>query len=563
MQRRRKKWITWIGAAVAVVLLMILLWPRHQQSLSYVTAPASRGDITQQLTLVGQVKRSGAAKVESSASGMVTSVKVRVGDTVTAGQQIAAIDPADLRLALLQARAQLASAQAQLDSDLAAKKAGAARKQASPAAPLGAGAAAGAGTSGGTSGTLALPKAPVGTPGYVTDMNRSLAKLQQVVKRQQQVCTPVLEALNRLKNSPQPTATPTPAPTSSATPLPALTPAPTTATPTPPITPEDMKKLLGMADQVKACSDAMLAVATGEGAAGAAITTAVEGFAHDTQQATKALAAAQAQMQQAAKQASEQAIKLAQAQLEKQIGASFGGSVSDASIAAARARLLQAQQGVERAETDLKEATITSPIAGVIGALDFAVGEPSSGKSATVVGPGAVSISVNVSLPDRPLVAPGVTAQVGHLATRPTLTGTVTAVGVLPANSAGTPSYPALLSSDDPGQTLPEGSYAQVTLGLARASDVLTVPMSAVTKTSENAGTVQVVSEKYASTASTVAVTTGRQGDGRIEITSGLTEGQLTVLADRRLPLPNGLGLGTMSGSGQGTPGPTPSPRPS
>ena len=80
----------------------------------------------------------------------------------------------------------------------------------------------------------------------------------------------------------------------------------------------------------------------------------------------------------------------------------------------------------------------------------------------------------------------------------------------------------------------------------------------AVTKTSENAGTVQVAGDAYATTADTVTVATGRQGDGRIEITSGLREGQLVVLADRRLPVPGGLGADMGRGS-SASPTPTPS----
>lgn len=591
---RRRRYLI-IGTSLAVVLvLLVALWPRPQRALSYVTAPVSRGDLHQQLTLVGPVERSGASTVEFSAAGMVTAVNVQVGDTVSAGQALASIDPADLRLALLQARARLTQTQAQLDSDLAAQKAGSARTQAGLPSAGGMGAPGGAVPGGGTTppstpgggkGSL-----PTGTPTYVTAMNDSLAALQVAVKDQQKKCTPVFEALQRLKNIPLPTALPTssarptstatapvspsaspsttesapttpPSPTDSATASPAPSTTATSATPTPSlpaITQADLDKLAGMADQVTACSDALGALATAEGNAGAAIATAAQGLSQQTQQAMAAVAAAQANLEVAARQASEQAMKAAQAEMAQQMAANFGATVTDATIASDRAAVLQAQQGVDRAETDLSQATITSPISGVVGALSLTVGESSAGKSATIVGPGAVSITVNVPLADRPLVAAGVAAQVGHLATRPSLTGTVASIGVLPATTGSQPAYPTRLNADDPGQTLPQGSYAQVSLDLARATDVLTVPMSAVTKTSENAGTVQVAGDAYATTADTVTVATGRQGDGRIEITSGLREGQLVVLADRRLPVPGGLGADMGRGS-SASPTPTPS----
>ncbi len=583
---RRRNLIVGASVALVLVILVVALWPRPQRELSYVTSPASRGDIHQQLTLVGPVERAGAATVEFSATGMVTAVNVHLGDTVTAGQSLAAIDPADLRLSLLQAQAQLTQAQAQLDADLAAQKAGSARTQASTSGAAGASGSGGAAASSGSAGQGAASGAqPTGTPTYLASMNDALATLQVAVADQQKKCTPVFAALQRLKDvqlptalptlSPQPTAsasataTPTVSPSSTpsgsatATPTGPASPSPTSASPTatptlPTITQDDLDKLIGMADQVAACSDALGTLATAEGQAGAAIATAAQGLAQQTQQATTALAAAQANLEAAAKQASEQAIKAAQEEMAKQMAANFGQTVTDATIASDRASVLQAQQGVDRAQTDLSQATITSPVSGVVGALDLVVGESSSGKSATVVGPGAVSITVDVPLADRPLVASGVTGQVGQLASRPTLQGTVATIGVLPSSSGDNPTYPARLNADDPGQSLPQGSYAQVSLDLARATDVLTVPMSAVTKTSENAGTVQVAADAYATAAETVTVATGRQGDGRIEITSGLSEGQLVVLADRRLPVPGGLGVG-MGGDSQASASPTPS----
>ena len=167
MRPRRGKLIAGLAGAVVLVLLVVALWPRPEKTLAYVSAPASRGDIAQQLTLVGPVERSGAATVEFSSSGMVTSVNVKLGDTVTAGQALAAIDPAELRLALLQARAQLTQAQAQLDADLAAQKAGANR---TPTASGGAGLPAGlaglpgAGGAGAPGGAAAVSAPPVAWP---------------------------------------------------------------------------------------------------------------------------------------------------------------------------------------------------------------------------------------------------------------------------------------------------------------------------------------------------------------------------------------------------------------
>ena len=141
----------------------------------------------------------------------------------------------------------------------------------------------------------------------------------------------------------------------------------------------------------------------------------------------------------------------------------------------------------------------------------------------------------------RALVAPGVAARVGQLASPATLDGQVTGVSVLPG-AGGTPHYETTVVTDDPDQTLHPGSWADVTLTLAQAADVLTVPSSAVTKITDTTGTVEVVGAAMDQTADTVTVVTGRTGQGKVEVVSGLADGQLVVLADRRLPVPGGIG---------------------
>ena len=594
---KRAGWI--VAAALAVVLGLVVwtAWPRTTQA-AYVTAPAARGAITQTISLVGPVARDGQATISYRTDGMVTAVHVKVGDQVVAGQHLVSIDTAPLRLAVLQARAQLAQAEAQLDADLAAQRAGSASVPASLGG-LGGGlpglsglpTSGGAGTSaagqptggliGGLPGGGSWPGAGASeSPSYLTELNASLAALQRAVETQQTQCTPIFEALQRLRDlrdslpSPLPTALPTvsmaPAePTSTSTPSPEPSPSGSPEpTPTPPSTPhpsneplpplgdinldEQLDKLVGMADQVQGCSDAMVALAHAEGRAGTAIGTAAQGLAAQSQQAMTAIAAAQAHLQDAmaaaqkqveaaARKAAEDAIAQAQAQLQEQMASAFGGTVTDATIATDRARLLQARLQLETAEADLAAATLSSPTDGVVGSLDFAVGESSRGRSVIVVGDGAARVTVQVPLSVRALVAPGVPARVGQLATPASLNGRVTGVSVL-ASSGGAPRYETTVVADDPEQSLRSGSYADVTLTLAEASDVLTVPSSAVTKITDTTATVEVVSAALDQTAETVTVVTGRTGQGRVEIVSGLNAGQLVVLADRRLPVPGGIG---------------------
>ncbi|WP_342372051.1 biotin/lipoyl-binding protein [Propioniciclava soli] len=653
-----------VGAVlVGVVLVGLLGWALRPPAAAaaYVTAPAVRGSLDQTVTLVGPVARESQATVAFDAPGEVTAVHVRLGDTVGAGQPIAQVDAAPLRLAALQAQAAVARAEAQLDADLTAREGGG-----TAATPSGAGAGAlpslptmGAGgllQGGSGPGTpaagapAAAPSAPTGLgggapssgamPEYLTELTASLTDVQAAVNAQQAVCQPLFATLQQLRDAgvdpgtlpvptapplptvPVPTALPTvsvpgvpdplptptvtttvtvipvpPAPTPPAAgpPTPTPTGEPTTDPvptptdePTPPRTPEPLPSDLptiaptptstasqptmpvptppvplptnlpagevgGLLESFQACSDAMVVTGQAEARAGAAIIAASQGLAEANRQAGAALAQAQAELQtvaaaaarEAAEQAVSQAMAQAQAEIEQQINdqiaALAGGAVTDATVARDRATLLQARQQLESAETALAGATLTAPISGTIGALDLALGESSAGRSATVVGEGAARVSVEVPLSVRALVAPGTSAEVGALASDPTLTGQVQTVSVLPSGGSGSPQYTAEVLADDPESSLPAGSYAQVTLALRAATDVVTVPISAVTTLTDTTGTVEVVDSARAETASSVTVVTGSRGGGRIEIVSGLTEGQLVVLADRRLPVPGGI----------------------
>lgn len=692
------------GTLVAVILVALLGWAlRPQQAeAAYVTAPAARGSLTQQLTLVGPVARASEATLDFATPSEVTAVHVRLGDQVTAGQEIATIDAAPLRLAVLQARASVAQAEAQLDADLTARDNGGSRVAtgasgagagaggmpslptlgaggllsgmtggAGSGASAGSGAGSGAGSAGVASGlpTGGLPGGVAGaavpgeasgaSPAYLTELTASLQAVQESVTTQQAVCQPLFVTLQRLREagvdpgslpvptasapsipvpsvspselpsptasgSPSPsaaptdsesptttaappvtptgdpTASPTGQPTASATPmLPTATPptgppatpgpspsatdpvptatvtvtVPPTALPTelpsglptelptgfptdlpttlPTAWPTDLSPtdLTALLESFQSCSEAMVTTAQAEARAGAAILAASQGLADANRQAGAALAQAQAELtrvaQQAARDAAAEAMAQAQADIEQQIAdqmaALAGGTVTDATIARDRATLLQARQQLDSAEADLAAATLTSPLSGTVGAIDFAVGESSAGRSATVVGQGAARVSVEVPLALRALVAPGTRATVGQLASPHPLHGEVVTVSVLPTSDSGTPSYSAEILADDPDALLPSGTYAEATLELRTASDVLTVPVSAVTKITDTTATVEVVDGARATSASPVTVVTGSSGGGRIQIVSGLSEGQLIVLADRRLPVPGGI----------------------
>jgi len=113
--RRRALWAT-------LVLLLALgggyyYWQQSQQrnaAPSYVTEPASKGDLTLTVTANGTLQPTRSVNIGSELSGTVLRVLVDVNDQVKRGQVLVELDPAKLNDQVLRSKAALASAQAQL-----------------------------------------------------------------------------------------------------------------------------------------------------------------------------------------------------------------------------------------------------------------------------------------------------------------------------------------------------------------------------------------------------------------------------------------------------------------
>src|SRR3954452_4112490 len=82
------------------------------------TAQVTRGTITSSVNATGNVASTQSSRLTFRSDGTVSEVNVSVGDSVIAGQVLAKLDSTQLDLAVQQAQAQLASAQAKLDQEL-------------------------------------------------------------------------------------------------------------------------------------------------------------------------------------------------------------------------------------------------------------------------------------------------------------------------------------------------------------------------------------------------------------------------------------------------------------
>jgi len=241
-----------------------------------------------------------------------------------------------------------------------------------------------------------------------------------------------------------------------------------------------------------------------------------------------------------------------------------GGSsatITSQQILADRAQIDLAKADLAVAEQELAFATLTSPIAGEVVAVSLAAGDAVSAGSTTalvtVQSAGGYIVHSTVPLSKIAKVAVGQTAEVTLPAFGRTYPATVASIGVLDESATSTPAYTVTLSLDTGDDDVRIGATAQAVLSLSTATDVLTVPTSAVTVSGTRTTVVVLRDGK----AETVSVELGAVGSERTEITKGLEEGDMVVLADLTRAIPSGddgaatslsdLGGGSMRGSGR------------
>jgi multidrug efflux pump subunit AcrA (membrane-fusion protein) len=222
------------------------------------------------------------------------------------------------------------------------------------------------------------------------------------------------------------------------------------------------------------------------------------------------------------------------------------GSGSGSTVATA-ADLLADQAAIDQAEADLALAQsrldlvdLTTPIAGTVAAVSIAAGDAVSASSTsaviTVIGDDGYLVSTSVSLSQVDLVEVGQEATVDLTSVDQQVTGTVTSIGILSTSSTSDPAYTVELALDAGDLTLFNGSSAQVSIAVASSGETLTVPTSAVHVDGTTA-TVQVLRD---GSPVDVEVERGAVGTELTEITSGLSEGDVVVLADLSQQLSSG-----------------------
>jgi RND family efflux transporter MFP subunit len=222
-------------------------------------------------------------------------------------------------------------------------------------------------------------------------------------------------------------------------------------------------------------------------------------------------------------------------------------------VAQAEAALEEAELTLTNAELALERATLKAPATGVLTALPFTVGQTAGADDqATVRTTDAVSVAIEVPVDDIGKVEVGqdvtVTSDTGGESA-----GAVGTIALLPTSGEST--YSVTVAVDERDESLIVGTSATVVVTVAAAGDAVLVPISAVTLTGSDAGTVTTYGN---GTTATARVTLGIRGTTHVEVLDGLRPGDQVVLSDSSQAIPSsdsstgGFGGGGLGGGGFG-----------
>ena len=191
-----------------------------------------------------------------------------------------------------------------------------------------------------------------------------------------------------------------------------------------------------------------------------------------------------------------------------------------------------------------------SPVDGVLTAMPFEVGEVADTSDvATVTAGEGVVLPMEVSESDISDVAVGQSATLTS-ATGVESEGKVATIAMLPSTSGGgSATYTVTVAVTDPQEGLVVGTTANAVITVASADDVALVPISAVSLTGGDAGTVRVLRD---GDGASERVTIGIRGTTHFEVTEGLSAGDQVVLSDIAGLPTSSSSIGGMSAMGGG-----------
>ena len=206
------------------------------------------------------------------------------------------------------------------------------------------------------------------------------------------------------------------------------------------------------------------------------------------------------------------------------------GSLPEVKWVEIQSKVAQAKSQVAVAKKNLADCQLLSPVSGIVGSKNVGTGETAMPSQAVVTILDINSVKVKVSIPEN---------EMGSIGANTSATISVEAVGKQfkggriekgVAADALTHTYDIRIHVANPGHHLLPGMVANVTLGNGHApayTRQVTVPVTSVQKNVDGMLFVWTISND--STAHRTKLTVGQTQGNRINVTSGIADGQLIV----------------------------------
>ena len=548
---RKRVWRARLAVLVVIVVAAVVVGGLVMRASGsdpvYRTATVGQQSVESMLHGVGTIEPVTQAAVGFPVAGTVAAVDVKVGDSVTAGQPLAALDVTALEATLHQKQAALDQANLTLQNALDGKAAStsatgqsflarpgqftvtlysttddvSAAQQSVLSAQQAVDAARAKAATAMTSATNvcgAIEVDPTNPSGAVASINSCQTALQAVMDAQASVGSAQADLvkassaldnlLAQLAKDASTTTTAPPAPTTTAPPPTTTPPAPTTTAPaTNPPTSDTTKPAAPAPSEpptttVPGPTTSAPTNASRSGGGGARL-----GGSGGSSSGTRS-------------------------------SASTSRAPSAADLVADQSAVDSATADVTAAEQAVAQATVVSPIAGTVVAVNLAPGSAVTAGSTTatvlVAGGGGFEAATTVSVDDVTKVKVGQTATVVPDGAATALTGKVVSISAVPATASTSSTSYGVIVSLPQDATLTNGTIGSVGIVTGTGSG-LAVPTSAV----QSLGAIHTVTLVEGSQTRTVAVQVGVIGDTWTQITSGLTAGQQVLLASVNAPLPS------------------------
>jgi HlyD family secretion protein len=241
-----------------------------------------------------------------------------------------------------------------------------------------------------------------------------------------------------------------------------------------------------------------------------------------------------------AKAVLEDAEKAYQLAVNKQLAAQRNAAVSHAEVARARAQVAQAQAALERAEEDLRNSTIVSPMDGLVLSRDVEVGDAVSsilvlGSQATLVMTlGDVSEVYVLGKVDEADIGKVYMDQPARITVESfpdkKFAGRVTKISPMGVERDNVTTFEVRVSIQNPGGELRANMSANAEIILEEKKNVLLIPESAVIYDKDRNAAVELPDPKADKGRKKVPVTLGISNGVKTEVREGLQEGQPVVL---------------------------------